>query len=97
MCRGVLLSDYKGNYPDVLLLSDLLCVGDHWSTWVADVDACPVEFEPRCYNAVPQQSTVAGLVTGLQMVTLSLWKPFMSPSTGLSGEHKRYFNDLFAQ
>jgi len=64
---------------------DKLGTGDHWSTWVADVDACPVEFEPRCYNAVPQQSTVAGLVTGLQMVTFCLWKPFMSPSTGLSG------------
>jgi hypothetical protein len=69
-------------------------VGGNWTSWVADISSCPVAFEPRCYNVVAPQSTISGLITGFQMVTFCLWKPFVSMSEHKTGLDNRFF-DIF--
>jgi len=62
-------------------------VGMYWTTWIANLKDCPVEFQER---VTTNQNTglFSNLITGAKLVTFPVWKPIVASTLSVTGHAK---------
>ena len=62
-------------------------VGMYWTTWIAQIDKCPIAYEERTYTN-KNKGLISDLITGAKVVSFPLWRPLVASSLAVTGHAK---------
>jgi len=62
-------------------------VGMYWTTWIASLNDCKVEYDDRI-DTKQSKGLISDFLTGLKVVTFPLWKPLVASSLKATGHAK---------